>query len=385
MGLKVAIVPAGQWGTALAVPLSRGGHSVRLYFRAAEDADYFNLHRDNRRRLPGIRLPANVSATGDLAEAAAGADMIILAPSSAGLRHMCRQLMPLISAKTVIVSVVKALFPEEPRLVSEVIMRELAAPGGDLTRDGTSRAGDDRGYHADDHGDDGADGRAQRPEHAGAQDGAMARANNDLARRIAVVSGPNFAVEVARELPAGTVAASESMDTARFVQAALMTDRFRVWTSTDVVGVQLGGALKNIIAIGAGVSDGLGMGHNARAALITRGVAEIARLGTALGADPMTFAGVSGIGDLMLTCTGDLSRNRQAGLALARGEAIDPNTTVEGVSTTEAAYRLARELGIDMPITEVVYQILFEGLPPAEGLHRLMTRQPTSERDRPGP
>src|SRR5690606_4136677 len=172
---------------------------------------------------------------------------------------------------------------------------------------------------------------------------------------------PNFAVEVARELPAGTVAASADADTARFVQSALMTDRFRVWTSTDITGVQLGGALKNVIAIGAGISDGLGMGHNARATLITRGVA-------ATGAQPMTFAGVSGIGDLMLTCTGDLSRNRQAGLANARGEAVDPNTTVEGVPTTKAAYALARELGIDMPITEVVYRILFEGLSPAEGL-----------------
>ncbi len=186
---------------------------------------------------------------------------------------MCRQLMPLISAKTVIVSVVKALFPEEPRLVSEVIMRELAAPGGDLTRDGTSRAGDDTGYHADDHGDDGAHGRGRGPSTRVRKTAPWPEPTMTWLRRIAVVSGPNFAVEVARELPAGTVAASESMDTARFVQATLMTDRFRVWTSTDVVGVQLGGALKNIIAIGAGVSDGLGMGHNARATLITRGVA----------------------------------------------------------------------------------------------------------------
>ena len=163
--------------------------------------------------------------------------------------------------------------------------------------------------------------------------------------------------------------------------AGAMTERLRVWTSMDVIGVQLGGALKNIIAIGAGVSDGLGMGHNARATLITRGVAEIARLGTALGADPMTFAGVSGIGDLMLTCTGDLSRNRQAGLAIARGETLDPNTTVEGVPTTKATYMLARHLGIDMPITEVMYRILYEGLSPEDGLRCLMTRQPTSERD----
>lgn len=337
MSLNVAIVPAGQWGTALAVPFSRGGHSVRLYFRRREDAAYFNAHREHRRRLPGIVLPAGVSATADLAEAVADADLVVVAPASRGLRHVCRQLAPLLPAKAVIVSAVKALFPDEPRLVSGVVAQEMAAArGGDVTG------------------------------------------------RLAVVSGPNFAVEVARELPAGTVAASADADTARFVQSALMTDRFRVWTSTDIIGVQLGGALKNVIAIGAGISDGLGMGHNARATLITRGVAEITRLGAAMGADPMTFAGVSGIGDLMLTCTGDLSRNRQAGLAIARGEAVDPNTTVEGVPTTKAAYALARELGIDMPITEVVYRILFEGLSPAEGLERLMTRQPTSEQRLPG-
>lgn len=333
MALNVAIVPAGQWGTALAVPLSRGGHSVRLYFRSHEDAAYFNAHRENRRRLPGIPFPANVTATGDLAEAVADADLVILAPASAGVRHMCRQLKPLLPGETVIASVVKAVFSEEPRLVSDVMIQELG------------------------------------------------QGSEDVSHRIAVVSGPNFAVEVARELPAGTVAASSNPETARFVQAALMTDRFRVWTSTDVIGVQLGGALKNIIAIGAGLSDGLGMGHNARATLITRGVAEISRLGAALGADPMTFAGVSGIGDLMLTCTGDLSRNRQAGLAVARGEPIDPAKTVEGVPTTKATYMLARELGIDMPITEVAYHILYEGLSPEEGLQRLMTRQPRRELD----
>lgn len=348
MALNVAVVPAGQWGTALAVPLSRGGHSVRLYFRSREDAAYFNVHRENRGRLPGIAFPTNVTATDNLAEAVADADIIMLAPASAGVRDVCRQLQPLLPSKAVIVSLVKAVFPEEPRLVSDVIVRELAAASGEGAR-----------------GDEPVDDTLLQA----------------LSRRIVVVSGPNFAVEVARGLPAGTVAASADEETARFVQTALMTDRFRVWTSTDVVGVQLGGALKNIIAIGAGLSDGLGMGHNARATLITRGVAEISRLGVALGAEPMTFAGVSGIGDLMLTCTGDLSRNRQAGIAIARGERIDPNKTVEGVPTTKATYMLARKLGIDMPITEVVYHILYEGLSPEDGLRRLMTRQPRCELD----
>lgn len=341
MPLNIAIVPAGQWGTALAVPLSRGGHRVRLYFREAVEAEHFNTRRVNRKRLPGVIFPGNVSATADLAAAVHDVDLVVVAPSSGGLRDVCRQLRPHLPHKAVIVSVVKAMFPEEPRLPSELIGHELFG--------------------------------------AAAGDSQSATCIND--ERIAVISGPNFAVEVAQELPAGTVAASANIDTARFVQSAFMTDRFRVWTSTDIVGVQLGGALKNIVAIGTGISDGLGMGHNARATLITRSVAEIARLGSAFGADSMTFAGVSGIGDLMLTCTGDLSRNRRAGLAIARGEAIDPNTTVEGVPTAKATYMLAQELGIDMPITEVVYRILYEGLSPKEGLRYLMTRQPRPELD----
>jgi len=341
MKLTAAIVPAGQWGTALAVPLAKSGHSVRLYFRSEEDAARFNASRVNARRLPGVVFPENVSATADLTEAVQDADLVVLAPASRGLWDLCRRLRPFVPEKAIIVSVVKALFAEEPRLPSQVIAQELLGAGTGGTDAGAA------------------------------------------ARRIAVLSGPNFAIEIARELPAGTVVASADLETARFVQSAFMNDRLRVWTSTDIVGVQLGGALKNIIAIGAGMSDGLGMGHNARAALITRGVAEIARLGVALGADPMTFAGVSGIGDLILTCTGDLSRNRQAGLAIARGEPLDPRVTVEGVPTTRATYLLARELGIEMPITEVVYRILYEGLSPEEGLRRLMSRQPRHELDIP--
>lgn len=364
MKLTAAVVPAGQWGTALAVPLSKGGHSVRLYFRSEEEASLFNQKRVNERRLPGVTLPENVSATADLAEAVRDADLIVVAPASGGLRDVCRQLRPLVPEKSVIVSVVKALFAEEPRLPSQVIAAELFGHSGDAQLDAQA----DPCRHAESN--------PQRLSESSRQ-----RDFESVARRIAVVSGPNFATEIARELPSGTVAASADLTTARLVQSALMTERLRVWTSNDLVGVQLGGALKNIIAIGAGLSDGLGMGHNARATLITRGVAEIARLGVALGADPMTFAGVSGIGDLILTCTGDLSRNRQAGLALARGEALDPGVTVEGVPTTRATYMLARELGIDMPITEVVYRILYEGLPPEEGLRCLMTRQPRHELD----
>lgn len=349
MGLTVAVVPAGQWGTALAVPLARSGHAVRLWFRSEAEVAFFNANRENGRRLPGITLPNNVSATSRLEEAVADAELVILAPASGGLRDVCRSLRSFLSGRAIVVSAVKALFPGEPRFVSDVIAHELAGGG----------AGPAEPHEASD------------PDNQ----------ETSVADRIAVLSGPNFAVEIARELPAGTVVASNNLDTARFVQRALMTERFRVWTSTDVIGVQLGGALKNIIAIGAGLSDGLGFGDNARATLTTRGVAEIARLGKALGANPMTFAGVSGIGDLMLTCTGDLSRNRRAGLAIARGEALNPDTTVEGIPTTKATHELARQLRIDMPITEVVYRVLYESLPPQEGMHCLMTRQPTSEQD----
>lgn len=328
---KIAVVPAGQWGTALAVPLGSKGYDVRLWFRTKQAAEQFQQTGQNEHRLPGITLPGNVRATADLAEAVDDADVVIVASSSKGLPSLCERLRPVLPAKTAVLSVIKALFSKSPRFVSEVLAKQLA---------------DDS--------------------------------------RVAVLSGPNFALEIARQLPAGTVVAATNGDVADFVQQVMMTDRFRVWTSRDIIGVQLGGALKNIIAIGAGLSDGLGMGHNARAALITRGIAEITRLGVVMGANPLTFAGVSGIGDMMLTCTGDLSRNRGAGLAIAKG--VSPGTyiedtdkTVEGIATTKAVYELAQQLKVDMPITTEIYRILYEGLPPEIGVQRLMTRQRRSE------
>src|SRR5690625_4179349 len=272
MRRKVAIVPAGQWGTALAIPIASGGHDVRLWFRSSAAADRFRRTRQNERRLPDVVLPDNVTGTADLAEAVRGADVVVLASSSAGIADVCVQLGPLLPEAAVVLSLIKAVFAEQPRFVHEFIARQLVA----------ARAARDASSATD------------------------ARAQEDMLRRMAVLSGPNFAVEVARELPAGTTVAAADEAVANFVQSIVMSDRFRVWTSTDIIGVQLGGALKNIIAIGAGLSDGIGMGDNARATLITRGVAEITRLGVALGANALTFAGVSGIGDIMLTCTGDL-------------------------------------------------------------------------------
>lgn len=374
MRCNVAVVPAGQWGTALAIPLARRGHHVRLWIRSPEAAAEFQEHRENRRRLPGFIFPHNVEATANLQEAVADADLVIIASASVGLQETCAMLRPVLPQKSVVLSVIKAIFPEEPRFVSEFIAQQLA---GEVQRS-VDRQGPDMGV----------------PDTRGADMGSVDGRAPDMRRRLAVLSGPNFALEIARGLPAGTVVAAQDGDVADFIQKIMMTERLRVWTSTDVIGVQLGGALKNIIAIGAGLSDGLGMGDNARAALVTRGVAEITRLGVALGANPLTFAGVSGIGDIMLTCTGDLSRNRGAGLAIARGtspasfmtgadatgaDARAVGATVEGIATTKAVHSWASQLRVEMPITAQIYRILYEGVEPEVGLHRLMTREATTE------
>lgn len=332
--MNVAIVPAGQWGTALAVPLLENNHHVTLWFRAAADAAEFNRTHENARRLAGVVFPASVVATSDLAAAVAGADLVVLGPASLGLREVAGALGPVLNPAAAVVCITKGLEPETDLRMSQVVA--AVAPG--------------------------------------------------VAARLAVLSGPNFAVEVARRLPTATVVASADAAVAQFVQAALATSRFRPYTHDDVVGVELGGALKNVIAIGVGIADGMGMGDNARAALITRGIAEMARLGAALGAQQTTFAGLSGLGDLVLTCTGDQSRNRQAGLAIGRGTpagtVLGSGKTIEGAPTARAALELARKLGVEMPITEQIEQVLYEGLDSTVAVQRLMTREATGEAGR---
>lgn len=334
--MKVAIVPAGQWGTALAVPLADNGHQVTLWFRQPGEAAAFQQTRENARRLAGVRFPASVQAASDLAAAVAGADLVVLGPASPGLRELAGRLAPLLAPAAAVVCITKGLEPDTDLRMSQVILAVDPA----------------------------------------------------LAPRLAVLSGPNFAVEVARRLPTATVVAAASAAVAEFVQGALATPHFRPYTHHDVTGVELGGALKNVIAIGVGIADGMGMGDNARAALITRGIAEISRLGVALGADAMTFAGLSGIGDLVLTCTGDQSRNRQAGLAIGRGAppaaVLAAGKTIEGAPTARAALDLARRLGVAMPITEQIAAVLFAGLDPRQAVQRLMTREATEEWPRPG-
>lgn len=329
--MRIAILPAGQWGTALAVPLAENGHAVRLWLRRPEDVDGFRRTRRNLRHLPGVPLPDGVEAFPTPEEALDHADLVILGSASRGLRDTCRAIRAHLPPGALVLSITKGLEPETHLRMSQVILDEL-------------------------------------PEAEG---------------RLAVLSGPNFAVEVARRLPSATVVAAGDPAVAAAWQHAFMGPRLRVYTHDDVLGVELGGALKNVIAIGVGISDGLGAGENARAALITRGMAEIGRLGVALGANPLTFAGLSGIGDLVLTCTGDLSRNRRLGLAVGRGEAAEVALrtlgTVEGVPTARAAVQLAREVGVEMPITERVHAVLFEGESPARGLELLMGRERTAE------
>ncbi|MFZ5828067.1 MAG: NAD(P)H-dependent glycerol-3-phosphate dehydrogenase [Bacillota bacterium] len=325
----IAVLPAGAWGTALALPASAGGHDVRLWRRAPGWSE--NWDRGHR-ALPGLVLPANVHPYEDVAEAVGEAEVVILSPASIALREHCRLLRDHLRPDAVLVTVTKSIEPESHLLVHQVVGQEL-------------------------------------PSHA---------------ERVVALSGPNFAHEVAAGLPTGSVAACPDLSLAELVQDTLLTDRFRVYTNPDLTGVELAGALKNIVALGVGISDGLAMGDNARAALITRGLTEMARLGTAMGANMLTFAGLAGMGDLVLTCTGDSSRNRRAGIAIGRGQTgaefvAQTHLTVEGIPTTRAACSLAQSLGVRMPITEVIYQILYEGLAPIDGMKRLMARPRTHE------
>lgn len=328
----VAIIGGGGWGTALAIHLSRLGVAPRLWVYEAELVELIRSRRENSWYLPGIALPASVTPTSELAEALSGVDLAILAVPS----HVFRQVMAgasrWISRNTTLLSATKGLDGDDPRRMSE-ILTELA-PG----------------------------------------------------RPVAVLSGPTFAREVAMGRPTAAVVAASDPEVSGRLQQRLSSQEFRLYTNGDVIGVELGGALKNVVAIGTGLSDGLGLGENARAALITRGLAEITRLGVALGAAPLTFAGLAGMGDLVLTCTGTLSRNRSLGLALAAGKRLDEaqaetRTVAEGVRTVTSAVALSRRTGVPMPICREVAAVLFEGKAPREALSSLLQREVRAEEE----
>lgn len=327
---SVGVLGAGSWGTTLANLLARKGHSVRIWAYESAVVEAINRDQENPVFLPGCPLSKGLRAYDDAVEAVQGADVILSAAPSHVVRSVVSQVASSVLEGTLVVSATKGLEPESLNLMSEVL--EQTVPGA----------------------------------------------------RIAALSGPSFALEVYQEQPTAVVAASGELRSAEDTQTVFATSRFRVYSHQDVVGVELAGALKNVIAIAAGILEGLGLGNNPRAALITRGLAEITRLGVAKGADPLTFAGLAGMGDLILTTTGALSRNRSLGLALAKGESLAQysaahRTVAEGVNTARSAVALARKVGVELPICEQVHSILFEDKPPRQAVGDLMERTLKSE------
>ena len=327
--MKIAVLGAGAWGTALAIAFSRQ-HTVSLWARQASERQALRAERENRSRLPGHRLPDELAIADDFSELVASADLVLVATPLAGLRPCLRRMREDSLARPVVWAC-KGLEAETGRLPHQIVAEELGAE---------------------------------------ALCGAL--------------SGPSFAAEVARGLPAAVTLAANDADFGHRIARTLHSAHFRVYANDDLTGVEVGGGVKNIMAIATGVCDGLGLGLNARAALITRGLAEIARFGVALGAHPQTFMGLAGMGDLILTCTGDLSRNRSVGLALAAGRRLpqildDLGHVAEGVSTTREVARMAERLGIDMPITRAVDAILYRDEPAAQAVDKLLRRDPKIE------
>jgi len=329
--MKVGVMGAGSWGTTIANLLCHNGHQVRIWALEPEVVASINADHENRLFLAGVALDPSLRAVPSLAEAVRDADILVQAAPSHAVRVVTTEVMQALGlSRPIVVSLSKGLEPTTHERVSQILGETM--PGCPVV----------------------------------------------------ILSGPSFATEVAEQHPTAVVAASTDATAARAVQGAFSNAYFRVYSATDVLGVELGGALKNVIAIAAGIADGLGLGHNPRAALITRGLAEMARLGQALGADPMTFAGLTGIGDLVLTCTGHLSRNRSLGVALGQGRSLDDilgerRTVAEGVKTAKTALELADELGVEMPITREVERILFEGKSPRQAIRDLMERELKAE------
>ncbi len=333
MSEKICVVNAGGWGTALSILLAGKGHEVRLWARRPELAHSLAVTRENSDYLPGVRLPENVTITSDLAEAVKGSSAVLVTVISRYLRPMAEMLGPLVSDDQLVAHGSKGLDPESLRRGSEILESAL----GDAHRG-----------------------------------------------RVAAISGPNLAREVAALMPTATVVACRDHDAARQLQALISTRTFRVYTNPDIIGVEVCGAVKNVVAVAAGMADGLGYGDNSKAAIITRGLAEIGRLVARMGGNPMTVAGLAGIGDIIATCTSKYSRNRAAGEAVARGRTVaevqaSTPMVAEGIPAAEAFVRLAERSSVDMPITRQVHAVLFEGISPHEGLAQLMGREFTSE------
>ena len=332
---KVTIMGCGSWGTALAIVLAQKGMPVTMWCRRADQAAEMNTNHTNEKYLPGIVLPEQIVVTNELGEALQDAHFVVLAVPSQTLRENLEQAKPYLKEDAILINTAKGLEVGTNMRLSQVA--DQVIPGS-------------------------------------------------LARYVAFY-GPSHAEEVGRGLPAAIVSTAINRDVAEAVQDLFMSPALRVYTNDDLIGAEIGGAIKNIIAIATGIGIGLGLGDNAQAALLTRGMAEIARFGTALGANPMTFSGLTGIGDLVVTCTSRHSRNHRCGLALGQGKSLEETLNemgmvVEWVKTTKATAELAKELGISMPITEIMYRVLFENLPVKDAVNELMTRNKKSEQER---
>ncbi|MGN8713751.1 NAD(P)H-dependent glycerol-3-phosphate dehydrogenase [Hornefia butyriciproducens] len=327
---NIAVIGAGSWGTALALTLSNKGHQVKICDVDQAHIREMKEHRENVKYLPGIPFNDNLAVVGSTEEAMEGADIVLFSAPAQHFRSAFEHAIPLIEDSMVVVNVAKGI--EQGTLMRMSEIATLLKP--------------------------------------------------DV--KYVVLSGPSHAEEVGRFLPTTVAVASKDMKLAEYIQDEFMTDRFRVYTNSDVCGVELGGALKNIIALGAGISDGIGFGDNAKAALMTRGITEMKRLGVSLGADPETFAGLTGVGDLIVTCTSMHSRNRRCGIMI--GEGVRPSEAtkkvgmvVEGMFTTIAAYELAKRVGVEMPITECIYECINEKIDAREAVEILMGRDKKNE------
>jgi glycerol-3-phosphate dehydrogenase (NAD(P)+) len=332
---RIGVVGGGAWGTALAKLLADKGFVLDLWVFEQEVKEQIETHRENQVFLPHIKLPENIIPTNDLGLAVRGKDLVLVVVPSHCMRDMAGRMKAFISPGTILVTASKGIENKTHMTMTQILAEQI-----DFI-----------------------------PE-----------------KNIAVLSGPSFAKEVANKVPTVVAAASTSRETAEVVQEIFSCPTFRVYINDDPVGTQIGGAMKNVLAIAAGICDGMKMGLNPRAALITRGLTEMNRLGTRLGADPLTLSGLAGVGDLLLTCTGDLSRNYTVGRQIGEGRKPDDiisemRTVAEGVKTTRSVYNLSRKLGVDLPICNEVYSVLFEGLCVEETVQRLMNRSLKHELD----
>ena len=322
---KAGVIGSGSWGTALARVLSKNGHEVTLWSRREEESRMLREERENKSKLPGVKIPDDILCTTDLEQTVEGKDILVLATASPSIRSMAKKMAPYVAAGQLIVDVSKGIEESTLMILTDVIAQEIPQC------------------------------------------------------RAAVLSGPSHAEEVGRDIPTTVVAGAKDRETAEYIQNLFMNKVFRVYTSPDMLGIELGGALKNVIALAAGAADGLGCGDNTKAALITRGIAEMSRLGVAMGGHIETFNGLTGIGDLIVTCASMHSRNRRAGILIGQGktmqEAMDEvKMVVEGVNSAKAAKILAEKYKIDMPIVQEVNKVLFEDKPAREALADLMLR-----------